>query len=413
MRHELTDAFIRALKPPALGRVEVWDSKQPLLLLRVTATGVASWSVRTRTADGKRTRPGLGRWPQMGIAAARKAARAVLTEIEKGSDPVADRRAAEANRQARLNAPTVKQRLAEWQDARQPYWSNVYAGDVARFCNNEIIPVLGARVLTETQREDWTALVSRKRKQSASSAANLYRIASSFLNHAEAAGWIAHALLPRKGASLLAPPVAARARTLTDAELVAIWRAADGMPPKPRAFIHLLVMTAARRQEVADIATGEVDLDCGLWSIPATRTKNGLGIAVPLHPLVIAELRVIWPAHECGPNWKLLGAIVGSGLSGFSKVKARVDAACGVPEWHVHDLRRSARTGMARLGISSEHAEAALNHVSGRSALARVYDRHDYRSEIIAALSRWQAHIASLLESRSSATEVVSFRVSA
>jgi integrase len=63
-------------------------------------------------------------------------------------------------------------------------------------------------------------------------------------------------------------------------------------------------MTAARRQEVADIATGEVDLNAGLWTIPPQRAKNRRGITLPLHPLLLAELRAIWPAHgeRAGPD---------------------------------------------------------------------------------------------------------------
>jgi hypothetical protein len=92
-----------------------------------------------------------------------------------------------------------------------------------------------------------------------------------------------------------------------------------------------------------------------------------------------------------------LGAIAGSGLSGFSKLKARVDALSSVADWHVHDLRRSARTGMTRLGVPRDHSEAAVNHVSGRSALERIYDRHDYGPEVLAALGRWQSHVAALV----------------
>ena len=74
--------------------------------------------------------------------------------------------------------------------------------------------------------------------------------------------------------------------------------------------------------------------------------------------------------------------------------------------WRWHDLRRSARTGMTRLGVSRDHAEAALNHVSGRTALERTYDRHDFAPEVIASLSRWQAHVASLVTGQPSADVV-------
>jgi hypothetical protein len=52
---------------------------------------------------------------------------------------------------------------------------------------------------------------------------------------------------------------------------------------------------------------------------------------------------------------------------------------------------------MTRLGVPRDHAEAAINHLSGRSKLERTYDRHDYSAEIVAALSRWQAHVAALV----------------
>ena len=332
----------------------------------------------------------------------------VLVDIEAGRDPVAEKQAAKAERLARACQPTVADRLTQWREARSSHWADGYALAVLRLCVKEIVPHLGVRHLTETTRADWTTLIAQKQRQSASSGANLYRACSAFLNHAEAAGWIDRALLPRKGASVLAPAVEARARVLTDDELLAIWRAADGMAPKPRAFIHLLAMTGARRQEAADVACGEIDLDRGTWSIPGSRTKNGMGISLPLHALLLADLRAIWPEHgdRAGSSWKLLGGIAGSGLSGFSKIKARLDAKSGVVDWHIHDLRRSARTGMARLGISNEHAEAALNHVSGRTALERVYDRHDYAPEVIAALTRWQAHVVALVTDTPSAAVV-------
>lgn len=74
--------------------------------------------------------------------------------------------------------------------------------------------------------------------------------------------------------------------------------------------------------------------------------------------------------------------------------------------WRFHDLRRTARTGMTRLGVLREHAEAALNRVGGRTKLERTYDRHDYAAEVIAALGRWQAHVASLVSDVSTAAVI-------
>jgi hypothetical protein len=104
--------------------------------------------------------------------------------------------------------------------------------------------------------------------------------------------------------------------------------------------------------------------------------------------------------------------VPGGGLRGFSKLKTRLDALSGVKAWRWHDLRRTARTGMTRLGVPREHAEAAINHVSGRSALERTYDRHDYAAEAAAALARWQAHVAGLVAA-APPVEVVPLRLSA
>jgi Arm DNA-binding domain/Phage integrase central domain len=200
VQREITDAWLRSVKPPPKGRrLLIWDTRQPLLLLRLTAGGTATWSVRVRTSHGKRTQPSLGRWPAVGVSAARKRALAVLADIHAGRDPVAERRAAEAERIARLNLPTVADRLAQWQEARQDRWANGYAQSVQRTCDKEIIPQLGARPLAETTRADWTDLITRKRRKSASSGAGLYRIAAAFLGHAEAAGWIALPLFATEG----------------------------------------------------------------------------------------------------------------------------------------------------------------------------------------------------------------------
>jgi integrase len=293
---------------------------------------------------------------------------------------------------------TVAERLAQWRGAKTARWSDRYAAEVKRLVEKEILPTLGTRPLRATKREDWTALVARKRTSAPALAAHLYRIASSFLNHAEAAGWIDSPILPRKGAARLAPPPPPRERALSDDELVAVWNASATEPPKARAVVRLLILTGCRREEAAGITTGEVDREAGIWRLPGTRTKNGCAHVMPLCALALAELNRVWPEHgdEAGGDWRLLGK-GGNAFAGFSKLKARIDAKAGLAPWHWHDLRRTVRTGLARLGVDRLHAERALNHVSGQSRLERTYDTHDYEAETLAALRRWQAHVASLV----------------
>ncbi len=448
MKRALTDTWLRAVEPPAAGRMEVVDGRTPGLVFRITASGAASWMYRGRTKDGRATRIKLGDYlpdrkdPGMSLGQARKAAKDAAADLRKGADPVAEKRAAKAARKAQETAArqladaetgkaehTVSARLAAWQAARladpaKP-WSPRYAAEVARVCNQAVIPKLGKRQLVETTRQDWTALIGAQKRSvvaaqpkakagakrkpgapardGAGAAAFLYRTVSAFLNFAEVHGWIPLPLLPRKGAGLIAPPPAERTRVLTDAELVAVWKAADREPPKLRAFVRLLILTAARETEVADIAAGELDLEAGRWSLPGERTKNGIGYALPLGPLALAELRAVWPEDPPAPDHRLLGRVAGSGFRGFGRLKIRMDRAAKVTGWRWHDLRRTARTGMTRLGVPRDHAEAAINHVSGRTKLERTYDRHDYAPEVLAGLTRWQEHVAYLVRAPTSA----------
>ena len=276
---------------------------------------------------------------------------------------------------------------------------------MARIAKRDIEPKLGRKALVETTRADWTGLVSAKRKVAPAMASALYRVCASFLGHAEAHGWIAAPLLPRKGVKTLAPLPAARERVLTDDELRQVWRAADREAPKLRAFVRLLILTAARELEVADISAGEVDRAAARWSIPGARTKNRAGYVLPLCPSALAELATVWPNEEPGSGHMLLGRSPSNGFRGFSRLKERLDAASNVTDWRFHDLRRTARTGMTRLGVARDHAEAAINHLSGRSALERTYDRHDYAAEIIDALTIWQGHVAGLVRSNGGLSE--------
>jgi integrase len=439
MKHNLTDAWLRALAPPTSGRLEVLDARTPGLMLRVTPTGAATWCVRARTRDGRQTRPKLGNWPALGIAAARKAALGALAALQGGDDPVGAKRALKRQRAALAAAQdpskTVAGRIATWQAARiadqSSPWSPRYAAEVERVCRQAVLPALGDRPLTETSREDWTDLIRAWKTKVArpkpkpvagergragapardgtGATAFLYRSISSFLNYAEAQGWVGVPLLPRKGAGVIAPPPRSRDRVLTDAELAEIWKAADREPPKLRAFVRLAILTAAREAEVADATAGEVDLNTARWAIPGDRTKNGIAYTVPLCALALAELRAVWPNVVTAADYRLLGRSGDSGFRGFGRLKLRVDAAvaaarvtagvvpAALPHWRWHDLRRTARTGMTRLGVPRDHAESALNHVSDRSALERTYDRHDYAPEVLAALARWQQHVAALV----------------
>jgi len=105
---------------------------------------------------------------------------------------------------------------------------------------------------------------------------------------------------------LVCQPPPSRDRMLTDDELRLLWRATEAEAPKPRAFVRLLILTAAREAEVAGIRAGGVDLAAGRWHLPAARTKNGRALTLPLGDLadlgMIAERDgLVWPVRERAP----------------------------------------------------------------------------------------------------------------
>jgi integrase len=176
-----------------------------------------------------------------------------------------------------------------------------------------------------------------------------------------------------------------RDRVLTDAELAAIWRACQDDYGR---IVRLLILTGQRRDEVGGMRWSEIDGD--LWTIPGSRTKNHRDQPVPLTAPALAIIGE--PVHG---RDHLFGR--GSGFSGWSQSKARLDARLGLAPWRLHDIRRTVATGMAELGVLPHVIETVLNHVSGhKGSIAGVYNRAKYEAPVREALDRWADHIGRL-----------------
>lgn len=203
-----------------------------------------------------------------------------------------------------------------------------------------------------------------------------------------------------------------RHHILADDELVVVAATAPKLGPVWGNLVHMLILTGQRLREVAHMEWSELDRSSRLWLIPRNRTKNARDHVVPLNRAAIATLDAlagpIVSNHE--PIWPRSGFVFshvpGKPVSGFSKVKARLDrmiAATTEPQvrsWRLHDLRRTVATNMQRLGVRFEVTEAILNHVSiTQAGVASVYQRHDWLDEKCAALDAWGNKLLSLVES--------------
>jgi len=183
---------------------------------------------------------------------------------------------------------------------------------------------------------------------------------------------------------------------LDDKELRKVWLAADGLGHPYAGIVKLLILTGQRRQEIAGLRWSEIDLDeQRVIHLPPARTKNGVAHDVPLSARaqgVIADLPRIVDAD-------LVFTVKRRPVNGFSKAKERLDAASGVADWTLHDLRRTVASGLQRLGVRLEVTEAVLNHKSGSTAgIVGVYQRHDYADEKRTALEAWASYVTDLVE---------------
>jgi integrase len=138
----------------------------------------------------------------------------------------------------------------------------------------------------------------------------------------------------------------------------------------------------------------ELDLEAGTWSLPRERVKNDRRHEVPLSRQAVAILKRV---PRIGDNcvFTLNGT---KPYNGF-KSKERFDEAVGIALWTVHDLRRTAASGMAKLGVSLVVIEKVLNHVSGSLAgIVGVYQRHEFSEEKRAALQQWADYVERLVQ---------------
>jgi integrase len=186
-------------------------------------------------------------------------------------------------------------------------------------------------------------------------------------------------------------PEKSRDRVLDDAELVRVWKAAGKIGYPFGAMVRLLIATGQRRDEVAQIQWQEIDFDKRLWTLARERTKNDTAHEVPINDIVLDILNTI-PRHD-GYVFSTNGGSTPS--SNYSQNKRRLDSLLpGLPDWRLHDLRRTCATGLAKLGVPVHVTEALLNHKSGKiSGIAAVYNRHDYKNEKIQALDAWGRHL--------------------
>jgi integrase len=383
---KLTQRGAAALRlPPGKTDVVYWDDTLPGFGVRLRGDS-RSWLIQYR-AGPRQHREALGDVRKVSLESARGIARQRFAQIELGVDPAAEK--AKARVAAAATALTLGAVSERYLDAKRgALRHNTYRA--ARLHLTEHWKPLSARPIGSIGRADVAAMLQVLVKERGRIAAARSRTSLSAL-YAWAMGEGLVDSNPVIGTNAPDAGVAPRERVLSDRELAAIWNACDDFSGR---VVKLLILTGCRRQEIGGLKWSEIDTDRGSVTIDAARTKNHRALTLTLPPAALAILATV-PRR---------GEAVFSGDDAFqswSALKARIDAASGVSSWTLHDLRRTAATGMADLGIQPHVIEQILNHQSGhKRGPAGIYNRSSYDREVRAALALWADRVLAVVEGR-------------
>jgi integrase len=408
MRRKLTDKAVANVEPPKRGRLEVADTLEPGLTLRVTEKDARSWVVRVWT----------------GPAHARRQRRVLL-----GHPREIDGAPALTLAQARAAARDVKQAAAEgkalapgdgvkgaqtWHDLSEAYITAV-EGKLRPKTVGEIKRRLRRCDFAEWRNRPAIKITSDDVRTLRDTVAKRGPIeARHYVNLVNAIGaWaIEEKLLPASPAAGVkpGPRAAERERVLSDAEIAAFLRGCDRLDYPFREISRMLLLSAARLREVAHAEWSEFNLDFRVWLKPGIRTKNGRPHAQHLSRPAAADLRACVEQRakiEMLRDSPFVFTTNGRKFTLFSSLKDKIDAAMAeelgeTPEpWTLHDLRRTAATTMARLKAPAAAVEKILNHAKGEAlggAIAKIYNRFDYADDCAEALDKLGEFVTALAE---------------
>lgn len=408
---KLTDRKLQALakRPAPAGQTyDVWDTDRPGLGVRVSETGRRTFVLAARFGGAKHpTRRALGEYGALSLDQAREKARDWLDLVRKGIDPRDQeerQRLAEQRRRENSFAAVAEEFIRLALIGPKPEKPLLRSGpEVAADIRRELIPRWGRRPVTEITPHDVVALVDDIMKRDAPyMARNLFATVRRFFNWAISRNVYGLDRSPcdrMKPKDLVGERVL-RSRILDDAEIRALWSVTEELDYPYGPLFRLLVVTGQRKSEVAEARWSEFDVDKKLWTIPAARMKAAASHVVPLSAEALAILKSL-PRFKKGDH--IFSTTFGENpVNGFSKAKARLDKAmakelgAAPPDWVIHDIRRTMRTGLSALPVPDLVRELVIAHA--KPGLHKVYDQYAYLEEKRHALDLWAARLRSMVE---------------
>ena len=376
----LTELQIKNAKPPTdRAQVDLWDASMPGLSVRISAKGTKTFSMKCRNPAGVEQRVTLGRYPEMSLAEARKAAMQTRVRITSG-----EIRLSEIERH---QAPIVTLTTLADEFLKRHASKNRTAAETERLLRREILKSLGARDFKTIAKSEILAILEAiiDDDKPALAVQTLAAVRKMF-------NWaVSRDMLDRSPCEgiALSTDATSRDRVLDDDEVAKVYLLSGGYPFG--SIVKLLILSGQRRGEIAKLKWSYIDDQERTITLPASITKNKRQHTFPYGKQVESILSEIPQQNEF-----LFPARnrVATTFSGWSKSKAALDKICAIPSWTLHDLRRTFATNQAAIGTQVHVTEKLLNHVSGTlGGIVGVYQRHTYMEEMRTAISEWERRL--------------------
>jgi integrase len=418
---KLSDKTVADLSlPEGKSELIVFDDDLPGFGVRLRAGGKRTWVVQYRVGRKQRRKTIGSVTPAMNVAKARKAADNDLAHVKLGGDP----QAAKVEQRAKAGdsfGSVAAQFLSRQKERLKPRSYVQVAAHMAKHWS----PFKGVSV-HEIEKRAIAARLVKIGEERGKIAANRARATlTTFFSWAINSGIVdANPALgtPLQGDERARDHVIGKAvggvkGQDDNSALADIWHAC--LDDDFGRAVKLLILTATRRDEVGSMLRTELNLSTRMWHIGAARTKTKQAHDVPLSDSAISiiEAALAQEGRESravvfGHGARARGA-PDRGFAGWSKAKRELDARIGqarkaagrgpIDPWVLHDLRRTAATAMAELGVQPHIIEELLGHISGHKAgVAGIYNRASYAAEKRQALDRWASHVDALVSGQAS-----------
>ncbi|MCG2644288.1 MULTISPECIES: tyrosine-type recombinase/integrase [Bradyrhizobium] len=388
---KLSTAICRKTGVPAgKSQIILWDSVVTGLGLRCLSGGSRTWIFAYRADGGRRVnsqRVRLGSWPEVSVDDARRAARFHAGTVAGGRDPAADRR-----EQRRREKSTLRLALDDFERSlTQRRLVNVKT--TMSSLRRGLTALLGRDVKSLTRSDYVDAVHSIEKSGRWGAAQDLRKHTRTFAEWCVGRGLADHNVLAglRRPRKTRAERLKAeeKGRALSDAEIKSVWIAADELGTFGR-LVQLSLLTGMRRGELSGLRRGDVKSD--RLVLEAQHTKTGTAHEVPVTELMSAVL-----ARQPLTSSKLVfpSSRTGTRVSGWTKLVKQLVKSSGV-DLTMHDLRRTCRTLMSRLGVPEDIAELAIGHQ--RADLVGRYNKDVAWEGRIAAFEQVSTYLLRLIE---------------